>query len=111
MYLPDLTRYTILQSLKAIPAAPFDRSSTAAEASRASATVFIAYRFGYPEPAETSYTTVASPVYPYPTSMSTHHQVRPPSKPSAEPLSLYYFLHSLYRWVPTILNGEHHWRM
>ena len=93
----DLTRYTILQSLKPIPAVHFE--SNPITDSRASPTVFIAYKFSYQEPGlHTSFNTVAPDpsVYlaSYPTSTSSHNQVNCPSKPSAEPLCSCYFLYS-----------------
>ena len=54
-----------------------------------------------------------SSAYPtsYPTSTSSHNQVNRPFKPSAEPLSSCFSLHSPSRWVTTIPNGECHRRM
>lgn len=112
----DLTRYTILQSLKPIPAVHFE-SNAVTDSSRASPTVFIAYKFSYQGPGlQTSFNTVVAPgpsVYPapYPTSIPSHNQVNSPSKPSAEPLSSCYSLNSPLRWVPTIPNGECQRRM
>ena len=103
----DLTRYTILQSLKPTSAIHF----AVTDSSRASPTVFIAYKFSYQEPGlQTSFNMVAPgpSVYPssYPTSISSHNQVNCLFEPSAEPLSSCYSLHSLSRWVPTIPNGD-----
>ncbi|KAF8813184.1 hypothetical protein BYT27DRAFT_7181660 [Phlegmacium glaucopus] len=64
---PDLTRYTILQCLRPIPAVHFDSDS--------SRPIFIAYKFGFQEPAvQTGFNT--PPAYPvsYPTSTLTHNQ-------------------------------------
>ena len=44
----DLTRYTILQSVKPIPAVHFE-SNAVTDFSKASPTVFIAYKFSYQE--------------------------------------------------------------
>jgi hypothetical protein len=94
-YYIDLRRYTILQSLKPVPAVHFE-SNAFTDPSRTSPTIFIAYKFSYQEP---SFNTVAPgpSVYPtsYPTSTSSHNQVSRPSKPSAEPLSSCCSLHSL----------------
>jgi hypothetical protein len=111
-YYIDLRRYTILQSLKPVPAVHFE-SNAISDPSRASPTIFIAYKFSYQEPGlHTSFNMVAPgpSVYltSYPTSTSSHNQVSRPSKPSAELLSSCCSLHSLSRWVP---NGECHRRM
>ena len=110
----DLTRYTILQSVK--PVHPVHFESNALADSRASPTVFIAYKFSYQEYGLQTNINTAAPgpsVYPtsYPMSSSSHNQVNRPTKSSAEPLSSCYSLHSTSRWVPTNPNGECHWRM
>ena len=114
----DLTRYTILQSVKPTPqAAAHFESNAVTDSSRASPTVFIAYKFSYQEPGlQTGFNTMApgSSVYPtsyHPTSIPSHNQVNRPSESSSEPPSLFYSLYSQSRWVPTIPNGERHWRM
>ena len=110
----DLTRYTILQSLKPIAAVRFD-SDAVTESSRASPTIFVSYKFSYQEPGlQTSFNTVGPgpSMYPtpYPTSISSHNQVNRPFKPPFEPLSSCYSLHSSSRWISTP-NGEYNRRM
>lgn len=97
----DLTRYTILQSLKPISVGHFE-SNAVTDSSRASPTVFIAYKFRYPEPGlQTSFNAVATNpsayLTSYPTSTPSHNQVNCPFKPSAESLSSCYSLHRLSR--------------
>ena len=91
----DLSRYTILQSVKPIPDVHFE-SNAFTDSSRASPTLFITYKFSYQKLGlQTSFNTVAASVYPtsFPTSSSHNHwQVSRPSKP--EPL------HSPLRRVP-----------
>jgi transcriptional enhancer factor len=71
----DLTRYTILQSLKPTPALHFE-SNAFTDSSRASPTVFIVYRFSYQELGlQTSFHTVAPDPSVYPASYPTHNQV------------------------------------
>jgi transcriptional enhancer factor len=75
----DLTRYTILQSLKQIPAVHFD-SNAGTGSHRATPTIFIVYKFGCQEPAmQTHFNAVAQSAYSasYPVSTS-HNQVRHP---------------------------------
>ena len=75
----DLTRYTILQSLKQIPAVHFD-SNAGTGSHRANPTIFIVYKFGCQEPAmQTNFNAVAQSAYSasYPVSTS-HNQVRHP---------------------------------
>jgi len=75
----DLTQYTILQYLKPIPAAPHFDSNVAADSTNR--TVFIAYKFGFQEPAiQTSFNTVIPSTYPvsYPTPALSHNQVSCP---------------------------------
>jgi transcriptional enhancer factor len=80
----DLTRYTILQSVKPIPTVQFE-SDAVTDSNRASPTVFLAYKFNYQEPGlQTSFNTVApgSSAYPtsYPTSTPSYNQVNRPPK-------------------------------